>query len=62
MPKLNLRLTEDQHAELTRAAEAADRSLQAEVISRCFQDARWPALAAEGHFKPDPKPSQRAKR
>jgi hypothetical protein len=67
MPSINLRLTDQQHAELAEWARVGHRSIQKEIIWRLFTieghqaakhapaipvDADWPTPAEE-HFKPD---------
>jgi len=66
MPNVTLRLSDEQHAELTAAAERNDRSLQREIVHRLFRAGPEPVpgspasvgLTAERHFKPDPKPGK----
>jgi hypothetical protein len=63
MPAITLRLTDEQHATLVREAAANSRSVQREIVHRCFrstsealiEEGRKPILvAAEAdHFKPD---------
>jgi hypothetical protein len=67
MHKFSLRLTDEQHAELVRAASMSERSVQREIIYRLFgvpldeQLAGLAAMreAADRHFKPDPKPERK---
>lgn len=65
MPSINLRLTDEQHAEIVAAAEENHRSMQGEIVHRLFPPPR-PTDAAfrewERHFKgPDPKPTKAEK-
>jgi hypothetical protein len=61
VPSVNLRLTDEQHADLLEVARRENRSLQREIIYRLFgrfnQERLTPAGGREA--KPDPKPGKR---
>jgi hypothetical protein len=63
MPSVNLRLTDEQHAELVAEAEREQRSLQRQIIHRLFppplQTEPHPAYDSERAARPDPKPGKR---
>jgi len=46
MPAVNLRLTDEQHAALVREAATNGRSLQREIVHRCFRAAVEPRVTA----------------
>lgn len=54
MPSINLRLTDEQHADLLEAARRENRSLQREIIYRCFGRFNLGALSEREHGEPDP--------
>lgn len=62
MPKVTVRLTDQQRDELAEAAARNQRSLQNEIVHRCLGESELHALTSEGavtvedrqrHFKPD---------
>ncbi len=62
MPKISLRLNDEQHHELVKAAKRNHRSLQNEVVHRLFPPTTQVVLDVldpETHFKPDPKPEKK---
>lgn len=66
MPSINLRLTDEQHAQVERWAALNDRSIQKEIVHRLFTQREAGPLRIdvpeqESHFKPDPKPTRAEK-
>lgn len=64
MPKISLRTTDEQHHDLVTAAKRNHRSLNNEILHRCFPPSilvrdNEGAIAELDHFKPDPKPGKK---